>query len=254
MQTDPIARSTNRVADYIRCRPSYPAELVPVLQQRCGLSTSTVIADVGSGTGQLTRLFLAKGNRVYGVEPNSAMRQAAADQLAVYPQFYRQPGRAEATGLPAASVDMVVAGQAFHWFEPQQSRREFQRILSPGGWVVLVWNNRDLTNAFQQAYESLLLQYAPEYPAIRQRRQVTLAQVQRFYAPNPVFSTTLPYLHSLDWAGLWGRLQSCSYAPPAAHPNTPPLRDALKQAFEGHQRNGQIDFVYQTLIYGGRLL
>ena len=252
--SDPTQRVTDRVADYVRYRPGYPPTLLDYLQQLCGLSPTDRIADVGSGTGQLTRLFLAGGYWVYGVEPNPAMRQAAESQLAACRRFYSQPGRAEATGLPDASVALVVAGQAFHWFDPDLSRAEFQRILSPGGCVALVWNNRDQTHPFQRAYESLLLQYAPAYSAVRHRRQDTLAQMQPFYGPSAPHTHTLDYCQSLDWAGLWGRLMSCSYAPRPEHPNHLPLKKALKDLFRGHQEQESINFIYQTRVYCGLLL
>ncbi|MEO1590598.1 MAG: class I SAM-dependent methyltransferase [Cyanobacteria bacterium J06632_22] len=250
---DPTQCFTSRVTDYVRYRPGYPTALLDVLQQHCQLSPQTVIADVGSGTGKLTRLFLDHGNTVYGVEPNAAMRHTALQQLAAYSQFHSQSGRAEATGLPTASVSMVVAGQAFHWFDPIKTRQEFQRILLPQGWVVLVWNNRDLTDAFQQAYEGLLREQAPDYGNVRHRRRIALEHIQQFYGPYIPQSITLTYRQPLDWTGLWGRLMSCSYAPPANHPNHRPLHDALAETFEAHQQQGVIQFVYQTQVYFGLL-
>ena len=141
-EKDPTRRFTNRVANYARYRPGYPPAVLTCLRDECGLSPGSTVADVGSGTGILTELFLANGNHVYAVEPNEAMRQAAELSLAHYPGFTSVDGRAEATTLADDSVDFVTAGQAFHWFDAAASRVEFNRILRPGGYTALVWNAR----------------------------------------------------------------------------------------------------------------
>src|ERR1700732_4152215 len=131
---DSKQRFSNRVADYVRYRPGYPAEVLTLLRTQCGLKSGHVIADIGSGTGFLSELFLKNGNRVYGIEPNEAMRQAGEEYLASYDGFASINGSAEATTLDDASIDFVSAGQAFHWFEPVVARHEFRRILKPEGW------------------------------------------------------------------------------------------------------------------------
>ncbi len=131
MNSDSTARFSSRVADYVRYRPGYPRALVRLLEEECGLAPESVVADVGSGTGILSELFLHNGNRVYGVEPNREMREAGERLLAAYENFVSVDGRAEATTLEDACADFVTAGQAFHWFDPAGARREFQRILRP---------------------------------------------------------------------------------------------------------------------------
>jgi ubiquinone/menaquinone biosynthesis C-methylase UbiE len=154
---DAKQRFSNRAADYVRYRPGYPAEVLPLLRSECGLKSGHVIADIGSGTGFLSELFLKNGNRVYGVEPNEAMRQAGEEYLAAYDGFVSINASAEATTLGNASVDFVTAGQAFHWFEPSAARREFIRILKPLGWIVVLWNDRQMDTPFASAYENLLV-------------------------------------------------------------------------------------------------
>src|SRR5262245_9983579 len=112
--------------------------MLEVLKNECGLTPDSVIADVGSGTGLLAKLFLENGNRVYCIEPNREMRQAGEGILEDYPKFLSVAGTAEATALSDASVDFVTAGQAAHWFDATKARHEFRRILRPGGWLALV--------------------------------------------------------------------------------------------------------------------
>src|SRR5437773_7925164 len=113
-------RFSSRVGNYARCRPSYPPEIIEILRQECGLTSDSVIADVASGTGIFTRLLLENGNRVYGVEPNQAMRESGESYLANYRKFTSVPGTAEATTLISASVDLVTAAQAAHWFDREK--------------------------------------------------------------------------------------------------------------------------------------
>src|ERR1700732_4045643 len=160
---DAKQRFSNRVADYVRYRPGYPPEVLAVLRTACGLRPGHVIADVGSGTGFLSELFLKNGNRVYGIEPNEAMRAAGEEYLASYDAFVSIDASAEATTLESGTINFVTAGQAFHWFEPNAARREFQRILKPGGWVVVMWNDRQMDSAFANAYEELLVNYGTDY-------------------------------------------------------------------------------------------
>lgn len=141
---DPKQRFSSRVENYEKYRPSYPAAVIDTLRGECGLSSRSTIADIGSGTGLFSRLFLDFGCRVFGVEPNPDMRAAGERVLSAYPRFTSLDGSAEATGLAVGSVDFAAAGQAFHWFDPPRARDEFARILRPGGWVVLAWNERRL--------------------------------------------------------------------------------------------------------------
>jgi len=141
--------------------------VVAVLRDACGLTPQSVVADIGAGTGILTELFLRNGNRVFAVEPNPEMREAGERQLKHDPNFLSVAGRAEATTLASGSVDIVAAGQAFHWFDRGPARDEFIRILKPGGWVVLIWNERLTdTTPFLKAYEQLLERYATDYAQV----------------------------------------------------------------------------------------
>src|SRR5713226_3126779 len=144
---DAKQRFSNRVVDYVRYRPGYPSAVLDLLRSECGLQSSHVIADIGSGTGIMSKLFLENGNRVFGVEPNTEMRQAGEEYLASYDGFSSIEGSAESTTLGDSSIDFVTAGQAFHWFEKEKTRAEFRRILRGKGWVVIAWNDRRMEEA-----------------------------------------------------------------------------------------------------------
>jgi SAM-dependent methyltransferase len=163
-------RFSDRVADYIKYRPHYPVEIIDLLAANCGLTPESVIADIGCGTGFLAELFLENGNPVIGVEPNREMREAGEAYLADYGRFTSLDGTAEATKLPGHAMDFVLAGQAFHWFDREKTRAEFQRVLKDDGFAVLVWNDRRVdATPFLRDYEELLQTYATDYNEINHK-------------------------------------------------------------------------------------
>ena len=212
---DPLARFSDRAEDYAKYRPHYSHDVVHALQQACGLTLQHLIADVGCGPGMLAEIFLENGNRVIGVEPNREMRIAGEKYLAGYPQLQRRWMAARRIRrLADASVDFVVAGQAFHWFRPPEARVEFARILKPGGWAVLVWHDRDIDSTpFLRAYEAFLRQYSNDYEQVTHKYLASYEALQRFFAPNEMHLIKQHNEQRLDFDGLRGRLLSSSYIP-----------------------------------------
>ena len=251
--TDSKARFSNRVADYVRYRPGYPRAVLELLREGCGLVPESVVADIGSGTGILTQLFLEYGNLVYGVEPNAEMRQAGEEFLNKYPRFRSIAASAESTTLPDASVDLVMAAQAYHWFDPPAARAEFERILKPRGWVAVIWNERkkDL-GAFAEAYEQLLRTYGTDYARVSETYPESRRMSQLFGHGNlqqRIFGNE----QRLDFEGLRGRLLSSSYAPAGGHPKHEPMVAELRRIFDAHAENGRVRFEYDTHVYYGHL-
>ena len=250
--TDSKQRFSSRVADYVRYRPSYPHDALTLLKTECGLSSGHVIADVGSGTGFLSELFLQNGNRVYGVEPNREMRAAGEEYLASYDSFVSIDAAAEATTLEDATIDFVTAGQAFHWFDAPAARREFARILKPEGWVVVMWNDREMNSPFATAYEDVLVKFGTDYKRVRESYP-ELPAMQEFFAGGSVTERSVPNAQVLDWDGLAGRLRSSSYAPQEGQPNYAPMMAALEELFRANETDGRVKMEYATHVYYGRL-
>jgi SAM-dependent methyltransferase len=249
----PTQRFSNRVENYVKYRPGYPAEIVAILAREHGLAPESAVADVGCGTGFFAKLFLAHGCVVLGVEPNREMREAGERILASFPRFVSVDGSAEATTLPDASVDFVVAGQAFHWFDRARTRVEFGRILRPGGRVVLTWNDRKLeASPFLEGYERLLRTYGTDYAAVTQA-ECDDDVVRGFYLDPDLRSYVLPNEQLFDREGLRGRLLSSSYVPEPGHPNHSPLLAELDSLFTATQKDGVVAFAYDTRVYCGRL-
>lgn len=245
-------RFSDRVANYVRYRPGYPEALLSTLVEEAGLGPASVVADVGSGTGISSEFLLRTGCEVYAVEPNAEMRGAAEKRLAGERRFHSVAGRAEATTLPAASVDLVAAGQAFHWFDRALTRAEFVRILRPGGQVALFWNSR-LTeeNSLLKAYDDLLHRFGTDYGEV-DHTKLRGKPLARFF-DGPYESWTFPNHQDFDLEGFRGRLLSSSYTPRPGHPDHEPMLAELRRIFDEHQEDGRVRLVYDTELYLGRL-
>jgi ubiquinone/menaquinone biosynthesis C-methylase UbiE len=249
---DPTQRFSSRVENYVRYRPGYPSEVIELMKKECGLTPESVIADVASGTGILTHMLLENGNRVFGVEPNSEMRETGEKLLARYLRFISVAGTAEATTLADRSVDIVTAAQAAHWFDREKARREFSRILKPGGWTVLLWNERRTDSTqFLREYEQLLLSYGTDYQDVRHER--TTAEIADFFAPSKFQDSVFEMRQEFDYAALEGRLLSSSYTPQPGDSKYEPMLHELRQIFDAHKENGWVAFDYHTRVYYARI-
>jgi len=245
-------RFSDRVDNYVRYRPGYPSEILQLLRERCGLTPQSRIADIGFGTGIFTRMLLENGNPVFGIEPNQEMREAGERLLSGFPKFRGIGATAETTTLHDHSVEFITAAQAAHWFDREPARREFQRILVPNGWVVLIWNERLTAGTpFLVEYEQLLLQYGTDYANVRHER--TSDTIGDFFAPAPHEQRTFRTQQVFDYEAFEGRAFSSSYLPTQSDPAAEPLRHSLRRLFEQHQVNNSVAFDYDTKVFFGHL-
>ena len=246
--SDTIERFSNRVTNYVKYRPDYPCEIITYLEANCGLTKETVIADVGCGPGMSTKMFLENGNRVFGVEPNNAMLSAALKYLSAFPNFIPVDGTSHQTTLEDSSVNMVVAAQAFHWFDAEKTRPEFDRILKPGGHIVLIWNIRqETTTPFLIEYEQFISDHSVDYHVVR-HNNITEKEISDFLGPD--FRTAkFNNVQEFDFEGLLGRLASSSYMPHEGHENFDRMTTELHALFAKHAENDRIAILYDTNIY-----
>jgi SAM-dependent methyltransferase len=252
MNSDTIERFSNRVANYVKYRPTYPPEVLQLFKEKLGLTRDSIVADVGSGPGILARQFLENGNTVYCVEPNDAMRAAAEELLADHDGFRSVNGSSEETTLPDASVDLITAAQAFHWFRPEPTRDEFRRILKPGGFVALIWNIRQLDSTpFLREYEQFIIDHANDYGAVR-HENITEAEIAAFFEKG-YEKASFDNTQVFDFEGLRGRLLSSSYMPAEGTKKAAETEKDLRELFERHSRAGKIEILYDTEIYYSKL-
>jgi len=248
---DSKERFSTRVQNYVKFRPDYPEQLLDAIFTDLELDPEAWVADIGSGTGKFTRLLLERGQTVYAVEPNAEMRQAAEESLAANPRFESVDGSAEQTTLPDQTVQAIVCAQSFHWFELNQAREEFRRILVPGGKVALIWNKRDVQrDSFAQAYESLLRKYAPEYEHVKHGR-LGAAEFGDFFLGGTYTKKVFDYGQQLTFDELLGRALSSSYTPLEGSEDYDSFVNDLRALHTANEHNGYIDFYYKSELYYG---
>lgn len=250
---DSTERFSDRVADYVRYRPDYPPALLDWLHGEQGVTPDCQVADVGAGTGISAKLFLDAGHDVTAVEPNAPMREAAVAWLGDNPRFRAVDGTSDATTLPDASVGLVTVAQAFHWFDPASTRREFARILRPGGLAAIFWNSRRLTGTpFLEGYEALLRRYGTDYASVAER-YADDDTMRAWFGAGWRGTARFEHRQLLDFDGLRGRLLSSSYAPKPGHPQHEPMLAALRELYDRCRQGGRISFEYDTRIIAGTL-
>lgn len=249
---DATGRFSDRAELYGKYRPQYPAEMFAFLLGEAGLEHAHAIADLGSGTGILSEPFLQNGLTVYGVEPNAGMRAVAEAKLQSYDGFRSVDGRAESTGLESSAVDLVVAGQAFHWFNPEETRDELRRILRPGGMCALIWNERATdTTPFLRDYEKFLRSWGTDYAAVSatyENPEAIAVVLGTAYARR-----TFENSQTLDQDGLRGRILSSSYIPAQDPTRADAMLEALRALFDAHQERGAVQIRYHTNVYLGQV-
>jgi SAM-dependent methyltransferase len=251
----PTERFSDRAQAYAAARPGYPLEIATELMRLFGLPPAAVVADLGSGTGLSCEPFLRAGLTVIGVEPNDAMRAAGDRQLASFGAFRSVKGTAEATALADASVDLVIAAQAAHWFEPRAAGAEARRILKRPPHAALVWNDRvSGGDPFAEGYEALLVEHGgAEYARVR-HRHAHHDLVAAFFGHGGYRELRFDNPTQLDFDTLAQRLDSASYVPRADTPAYAPMMAALRRLFEATQADGRVSMVYETRVFAGQVV
>lgn len=249
---DSTNRFTNRVEDYVKYRPQYPLEVVAYLQEQFDLKTGKAIADIGAGTGISTALFLQAGYEVWAVEPNEAMLTKAKELLGHFPGFHPVQATAENTTLENESIDAIIAGQAYHWFDVEKCKVEFKRILKGEGLLVLMWNERNMRSPFEVDYDALIVKHARDYVKV-DHRNIDLEHIAAFFAPQPVQLKIFSNEQLFDFDGLKGRLLSSSYMPTTQDAGYNEMINDLRNLYDRYQQNDTIRISYDTKVYTGRL-
>jgi len=245
---NPTERFTGLARTYAQFRPNYPDHAIDYIMTRCALNRESILVDVGCGTGIASRQIAARGINVVGIEPNTEMRCTAMGTPQEGGNIGYREGRAEATGLPASFADAVLSAQAFHWFEPVATLREFYRILKPGGWTVLMWNERDERDPATAAYGEVI-RTAKDSAAIEGSRHARAGEVlQTSLLFEQTEQVTFHNQQALDQNGLLGRALSVSYAPSDAGERKL-WENWLTEVFRRHERDGTVTLRYETTLY-----
>ena len=252
---DPKLRFSNRATDYAKYRPGYPREILSFLEEKCGLTNGSVVADVGSGTGILSKLLLQNGNRVLGIEPNEEMRRAAEGLLGPHPCFESVAGAAEATTLVDGSVDLIIVGNSFHWFDHDATQVEFSRVLKPGGRVAVVWNVPRKTGVpFLEDLEWLLSEHRIDYSGVEAASEEDIYErTETIFGAGGFETARFSNAQPLDFEGLKGLVLSYSNVPAEGEPGSGAMLRGLEGVFHAHESGGQVTMEYVVRVYCGSL-
>lgn len=246
-QMQPTQRFSDRVADYVKYRPTYPVAAAEAVLAGLGPPERPTVADVGAGTGIFARVLASTGARVIGIEPNAEMRVAAeGDGANAGLRLEWRGGTAERTGLEDGSVDVVACAQSFHWFRADEALAEFARVLRPAGRAALVWNDRDARDALSAGYSRLIDEASDGHAAANDHtRPAALFESTLFAGSREL---TFGHAQSLDLEGLIGRATSASYIPKHG-PKLDALKVGLTSLFDRHQQGGRVEMVYVTRVF-----
>lgn len=253
MLVNSTERFTGRVESYRRFRPGYPPDIVHVLRRECGLDGESMVADVAAGTGLLAEIFLAAGLALTAVEPNAEMRAACLELERSYPKLRCVEGTAEATELPDDFASLITVGQAMHWFDLQRTRAEFVRVLQPGGWCAVVYNERRMGgDAFHDGYERLLREFGIDYLKV-QRQHMTEERLRGFFAPAEMRRALFANEQAFGIEGLMGRVLSSSYMPQPGQARYEEMEAAVERLFAENQSSGAVKMLYDCVVSYGQL-
>lgn len=244
---------SNKVKDYVKYRPTYLSDAIDYLYDTVKIDDNSTVADIGAGTGKLSKLLVERGTHVIAVEPNQEMQKASVQILGHEPNFRAVGGSAESTSLRDNSVDFIVCAQAFHWFDRTAARIEFKRILKEHGKVILVWNTRQTKGTpFLERIERLLLNYGIDYSEVN-HKNILEDELQVFFKENTMDKSFFKIQQLLDFEGLCGRVMSSSYTPMPEHPNYRPMMEELRKLFNRYEKNGKVTFIYETELFWGEI-
>lgn len=249
---DSKERFSNKVANYVKYRPSYPPEYIGYLLDGVGLSGAAV-ADVGAGTGILTGLLAPGVGKIYAVEPNFNMRSACVEHCGKFGNFTAVDGSAEQTGLADGSVDFVTVAQAFHWFDRPRARLEFRRILRENGRVALVWNSRTAEDEFIRANDELCRRVCPDFNGFSGGNGTAPGLYADFFRDGACEYRTFGNDRLLTLEEYIGGSLSASYAPSENDGNYGEFIDGLKGLFGKYGSGGRLRMPTVTHNYIGRV-
>ena len=248
-------RFSNKDENYVKYRPHYPKELIEFMQQKGLIKKGYKIGDIGAGTGKFTELLLQYGYSVIAVEPNGPMLEACKKIYGHYNDLTCLNGSSEHTKLSDISVDLITTAQAFHWFKMDETKKEWMRILKPDRYVALIWNSRikgKNASSFQKEYENLVTKFGKGYTRMQKNFQVQ-EKINILFEKNGYKEFHTPYSQTFDFEELKGRLLSSSYTPQPEDEIYPEMIAALKDLFDKHQIEDQIQIDYDTELSYGKL-
>jgi ubiquinone/menaquinone biosynthesis C-methylase UbiE len=234
---------------YSRHRPSYPPEILDILHREIGFQKDDVVADIGSGTGLLTKLFLSNGNKVFAVEPNAKMRQHADRSFAGFTNFSSIDGKAERTKLQRKSIDLITAGEALHWFNAFRTTKEFSRIARPGCHLCVIYTRSKRGGKLRRDYLRFIKKYEHDLANIPEMNRRLASP---YFRGGKYLEFKRSSTQALDLRGLRGKILSFSFMPtPEEAERSGVFNRALQRLYDSNESFGQVRFTYETTVLLG---
>ncbi len=256
---DTISKYSSKADVYARYRWAYHPQAIDALfeliggltGELTGLGGEATVADIGAGTGMLARHFVGRVGQLFAVEPNAEMRRLAERDLAANPTFHSVEGRAEATTLPDRAVDLIVVGRAIHWFDPEPTRREFRRILKPGGWLAIFRNPTDDPLLLQEIRRLRTAEYG--WDVQKDKWQFEHKPFSFYFGHDQFQQRRIPHTQQERWPTFLGRLRSFSPTPDPDHPRYPQFERAARAIFDTFSQDGLLTIKVATEFFVGRM-
>ena len=241
---------TGKAAAYKKGRPDYPEKIFDDLYGTYGFDASSVIADIGSGTGKFCRPLLERGSTVYAVEPNGDMLAAARNVLSGKANYHAVEASAEETTLPEHSVDHITCAAAFHWLDAKAFHRECLRILKPGGLVVMAWNVRDKDAQLNRAHAEVFRRFCPKFESLSHGFDACQENLTWFYGGQ---FDRIAYADDAvqDKKKFLSRSLSSSYALKPDDADYEAFVAALEELFDAWQQEGVVTVPAQCVVFTG---
>lgn len=249
---DTSRKFDGRAKDYATSRPGYPPKLIDRFYGEYGITESSVVVDIGSGTGKFARYLIEKGSTVYCVEPNEDMRHAAEKELGEHPNFYSIPGTAENTTLADHFADCITAAQAFHWFDVQKFKQEASRILKNRGRVFFIWNIREKDAPLNRELYQIYSKYCPDFKGFSGGLEKDDPRIKTFFndrydylsCENPLYFNLKTFI---------ARSLSSSYSLKEGHRDYAAYMDALTSLFCRYADHHLVTIPNHSVAYIGTI-
>lgn len=238
--------------EYTQSRPSYAIEFIECLYEKYGVTKSSVIADIGSGTGKFAKQLLDKGSKVFCVEPNADMRLVAEKELSSYPNFSSVDGCAEDTTLPDNSIDFITTAQAFHWFDTKSFKKECTRIIKPDGKAFLIWNTRNDEALINQELHKVYSKFCPDFKGFSGGTKLHDDRIKEFFNGAYQYITFNNPLY-FDREKFINRSLSGSYSLKKGDSNFDLYIEEINKIFDKFEIDGIVKIENQTVAYVGTL-
>jgi len=232
-----INKFSDKADNYAKYRQGYSEDILEYFSEY-GFSSNSIVADVGSGTGKLTKIFLENGNTVYAIKPNDNMRNIADSLLNGFKNYISINGSAENSTLQNGIIDFVVVGQAFHWFDAPKALIEFKKILKKNGVLSIIWYHRKTDTPFWKGYENILKDNIPEYKGSNYRNFTD--EIMEKYFSGDYKKVEKIYSRELDFVELLGSFSSSSYTPKEDTIEYRNLSKLLNGIFIKYMKNNKI--------------